>query len=70
MIDEVTANGKGCQNWAGGDGAWGFVGLLVFTSCVKAVKCDSKIFKSMGIGGFGSYGCLDTRTVTNMGRRV
>lgn len=35
-----------------------FLGVLVFTSCVKAVQCDRIKVKSMGVVGFGRDGCL------------
>lgn len=52
---------------AGGDGGWGLLSKLVFTSCVKAVQCGGIALKSVDVEGFG---CLDTTTVTETGREI
>lgn len=39
-------------------GGWGFLGVLVFTSHVKAIQCVSIKLKSMAVVGFGIDGCL------------
>lgn len=39
-------------------GSWGFLSVLVFTSCVKAIQSDAIKMKSMAVVGFGIDGWL------------